>query len=49
MDCDDCNQGIEGTYFEVNGGKPVCKKCYEVNKFFLISGVLFITIKRVVD
>ena len=31
MDCDDCNQAIEGTYFEVNGGKPVCKKCYEVS------------------
>jgi len=31
MDCDDCNQGIEGTYYEVNGGKPVCKKCYEKN------------------
>ena len=31
MNCDDCEQGIEGTYFEVNGGKPVCAKCYEVN------------------
>ena len=30
MNCDDCEQGIEGTYFEVNGGKPVCAKCYEV-------------------
>ena len=30
MNCEDCNKGIEGTYFEVNGGKPVCGKCYEV-------------------
>lgn len=31
MNCDECNKGIEGTYFEVDGGKPVCAKCYEKN------------------
>ena len=34
MNCDDCEQGIEGTYFEVNGGKPVCAKCYEVRTYY---------------
>lgn len=31
MNCDDCNKGIEGTYFEVNDGKTICAKCYEKN------------------
>lgn len=31
MKCEDCEKGIEGTYFEVNGGKPVCAKCHEKN------------------
>ena len=44
MNCDDCEQGIEGTNFEVNGGKPVCAKCYEVkiSERSFILGNLFL-------
>lgn len=31
MKCEECSKGIEGTYYEVDGDKTVCAKCYEKN------------------
>ena len=35
MKCEECNKGIEGTYYEVDGDKTVCAKCYEVREYTL--------------